>query len=287
MRERRLAQRAVAAALRIAAATVSHASAIAVHGLPLLTVPDRPCLTLPPSLRARETDLHMHRQPIPADQFSRRFRFQVTDVARSCLDLTREAGLAAGAVAADAALHRGLCQLVDLEAVYRTSCRGRAGLPSGRQLLRSVDGNCESPLETVSRLSMAGLTQPRSQVTLRTPGGDFLARVGFFWDELGVVGEADGQAKYTGDELWREKLRQDALTEHGLVVQRWGWRTARDPARLAALLERAFQRAQLLRQAGIQPRVIASPSPLRAPIQLRVIASPSPLRGPNRQESGL
>jgi len=254
LRRWRLAQAGVAAALRIPAATVSHASAVALHGLPLLDNPGRPCITLQPPLRTREAGLHVHRQPIPLDHFEHRYEFRVTGVVRSCLDLTREFGLAAGLVAADAAVHRGLCQPADLAAGYRACCRGRPGLSSGRRVLELLDGNSESPLETISRLAMAGLPPPRTQVSLYSRSGAFLARVDFYWDDLGVVGEADGRSKYTDEELWREKVRQDALVDHGLVVERWGWLTARQPARLHAAIQQAFHRARLLRQAGIEPR---------------------------------
>ena len=185
-----------------------------------------------------------------------RYGFRVTGVVRSCLDLTREFGLAAGLVAVDAAVHRGLCRPADLAAGYHACCRGRAGLSSGRRVLELLDGNSESPLETISRLAMAGLPRPRTQVNLHSRTGAFLARVDFYWDDLGVVGEADGRSKYTDDELWREKVRQDALVDHGLVVERWGWLTARQPARLHATIQRAFQRARRLRQAGIELQAV-------------------------------
>jgi hypothetical protein len=251
LRRAHLGQRGVAAALRIPRATVSHAAAVAVHGLPLLHCPPTPCVTLPPPLRTREAALHVHRQPIPTWQLDPGCDFSITSVARSCIDFTREAGLNAGVVAADAALHRTLCTLADLESVYET-CKGRAGLSSGRQLLDLVDGRSESPLESISRLAMRpSKPAPRTQVNLHTRDGRFLARVDFYWDGLGVVGEADGQAKYTDQELWREKLRQDRLTDHGLVVVRWGSAEASNPAILQAKLDKAFRRAAVLRSAGI------------------------------------
>ncbi|MDQ2836982.1 MAG: hypothetical protein M3Y89_06125 [Actinomycetota bacterium] len=253
----RLGQRGIAAALRIPTATVSHAAAAAVHGLPLLRAPEHACVTLPPALRTREADLHVHRQPIPAWQLDAGQDISTTSVARSCIDLTRECGLDAGVVAADAAIHTGLCTLEELEAAY-ASCRGRAGLPSGRQLIELADGRSESPLESISRLGMISLKPaPQSQVPLYTTTGLFLGRVDFYWSEFGVVGEADGRQKYTDDELWKEKLRQERLTDQGLVVERWGWSVARKPAVLQAKLEQAFRRAALLRSAGIPVRAIA------------------------------
>jgi len=247
----RLGQQGVAAALRVPAATVSHASAVALHGLPLLRLPDLPCVTLPPELRTREAALHVHRQPIPTWQLDRNQDLSITSVARSCIDLTRECGIESGLVAADSAVHRRLCTLAELDAVYST-LRGRAGLSSGRQFLDLVDGRSESPLESISRLAMAGVRpSPKTQAGLYTSYGQFLARVDFYWPELGVVGEADGRSKYTDDELWNEKLRQDRLADCGLVVERWGWSIARQPALLQARLRQAFRRAGLLRSAGI------------------------------------
>jgi hypothetical protein len=240
----RLGQAGVASVLRVPAGTVSHGAAVAVHGLPLLRAPGEPCITLPPPLRTREAALHVHRQPIPDWQLDGAYGFSITSIARSCIDFTREAGLNAGVVAADAALHAGRCTLADLDAVYAT-CRGRAGLPGGPQLLGLLDGRSESPLESISRLALAPLEpSPRTQVTLRTPAGQFLGRVDFYWDELRVVGEADGRLKYTGEELWNEKLRQDRLTEHGFIVVRWGWAEASNPRLLQAKVSRALNRAR-------------------------------------------
>lgn len=247
----RLGQQGVAAALRIPAATVSHASAVALFGLPMLATQRLPCVTLPPELRTREAALHVHRQPLPTWQLDRTSAVPLTSVARSCIDLTRESGLAAGLVCADAAVHRGLCTKAELAAVYQ-GLRGRAGLSCGRQLVDLVDGSSESPLESVSRLGMVGLQPPpHTQVELLSKDGRFLARVDFYWPDLGVAGEADGREKYTGQELWREKRRQEALTDRGVVVQRWGWSEARRPAVLQANLLRAFHRAGQLRAAGI------------------------------------
>ena len=253
-----LAQRGAAAALSIDASTLSHAAAAAVHGLALLDPPTTPCLTLPPPYLTQQVEIHLHRQILPADQLSGQYDFPVTSVARSCIDVTREQGLAAGLVTADDALHRRLISQSDLVAVYDRSCRGRAGLRDGRRLLELVDANSESPLESVSRLAMQGLPEPRTQVEIRTMDGRFLGRADFFWDEFGVVGEADGRSKYTDDELWKEKLRENGFTDHGLVVARWTWATARRPGALPAQLNGTFARARQLRLAGILPTVRVS-----------------------------
>jgi hypothetical protein len=179
-----------------------------------------------------------------------RLDIAVTSVARSCIDLTREAGLLHGLVATDAALHARLITVADLEAVC-ASCRGRAGLSSGRRVLELCSGLSESPLETISLFAMQELSrQPEQQVNLFTVYGQFLGRADFYWRAEGLAGEADGRTKYDDDELYREKRRQEAMADAGLVVTRWDWSTARRPGLLHAQLEEQLARARLARRGG-------------------------------------
>lgn len=71
----------------------------------------------------------------------------------------------------------------------------------------------------------------------------------FLWDEVRVIGEADGLAKYQPDgvrttrEIVRaEKRREERLTDAGYEIVRWGWQDANDPPRLARRLRAAFAR---------------------------------------------
>src|SRR6185312_12629644 len=143
--------------LRVPVATISHSAAVAVHGLPLLSIPTAPCITLGPSIRTRPWNVHVHRQPIPPQHLDSASDLRLTSVARSCIDHAREQGTAAGLVAADAALRDGLCTEADLTAVYDDSCRGRAGLAEGRAFLSLLDRKAESPLESISRLALRDL----------------------------------------------------------------------------------------------------------------------------------
>jgi hypothetical protein len=249
-------QQAAAATLVIPTGHASHAAALAMHDLPLLELPSEPCLTLPPGFRIVERDVHLHR--ICEPDWYRLGHVAVSRPARACLELSKEQGLTAAVVAADAAARRGLLTPGSLRETYR-SMRGRGGAPLAQQVIDLVDGRCESALETVSRLALpAALPKPELQVTLTTMGGDFLGRVDFYWEELGVVGEADGRLKYeSGEELvdaralWKEKQRADQMGDFGGVVVRWGWLEARQPHLLEQKLWRAFSRAQHLRAAGI------------------------------------
>ena len=74
--------------------------------------------------------------------------------------------------------------------------------------------------------------------------GRFLGRVDFYWDEFGVVGEADGLGKYDrgAAALRDEKVRQGEMEDAGLIFVRWGWTDLRPFAPTAARLRAAFVR---------------------------------------------
>ncbi|WP_072814480.1 hypothetical protein [Rhodococcus zopfii] len=108
----------------------------------------------------------------------------------------------------------------------------RCGVASARRVVALLDGRSESPGESLGRLRLrsAGIPEPNLQRELFTPDGTFVARVDFFREELGVVGEFDGMGKYgagdpasTAESVRREKLREDAIHDLGFEVVRWTW----------------------------------------------------------------
>lgn len=112
-------------------------------------------------------------------------------------------------------------------------------------LLRHATDLSESPGESLSRARMIelGFALPRLQATLTGANGvDY--RVDFWWEELGLIGESDGWAKYSlhgaapEESIRREKRREDALRERGYRFLRWDWADAVDPQRFAELLVR-------------------------------------------------
>jgi hypothetical protein len=63
--------------------------------------------------------------------------------------------------------------------------------------------------------------------------GNLVARVDFWWEAAGVVGEFDGMVKYgellrpgqtVEDVIGAEKFREQALVASGCKVIRWTWR---------------------------------------------------------------
>jgi hypothetical protein len=247
--QRRLRVTTAAAALAVPAAVASHASAAALAGLPVWRWPDRPCITVPPRHTGDAGAVHLHRAALPGRYRRRAGDIARTSVARAFCDLAREHGVENAVVLGDAALHRGVIQLDDLERCRR-DCRRWPGIRRAEAALRVVDHRSESPIETVSRLrlSIVGVPAPQLQPTLIGIDGTPLGRADFYWDEFGVVGEVDGKLKYTDptdpEALWKEKRRQEGLEDAGLIVVRWGRAHLGDMGHLAGRLNNAFTRSK-------------------------------------------
>jgi hypothetical protein len=213
--------------------------------IPLLFLPPRPCVTVAPWFTGDLARVHVHRCG------SRPFSLPVgavecTRVERTVIDLAREHGVTAGVVALDFALHT---ELIDLDVVTEDvdRCVRWPGVRTARQAISLSDGRSESVLETRSRLKLAefGLPVPDLQRRIGNEWGGFVARVDFYWDEFGVVGEADGAMKYDGTDpepLVAEKKRQSAVEDLDLEVVRWGNADLRNFGEVATRLRRAFAR---------------------------------------------
>ena len=75
-------------------------------------------------------------------------------------------------------------------------------------------------MESLTRLRMheAGLPAPQLQVWIAG------FRVDFYWPSHGLVLEADGRVKYSADERWAEKRREQAIRRSaGHRVERVTW----------------------------------------------------------------
>lgn len=186
---------------------------------------------------------------LPKDHRASRHGVAITSAARTVVDLARVRRLADGVVIADSALRKGHVSLAGLGAVL-DDCRGWPGIDEARRVIELADPGSESVLESMSRVAMheQGLPAPRTQVVVSDADGPF-ARVDFLWEQFGVIGEADGLAKYEPDG-WRstreivraEKRREERLFDAGFEVVRWTWAEARNPQRLARRLRAAFTR---------------------------------------------
>ena len=81
------------------------------------------------------------------------------------------------------------------------------------------------------------------QVEIRDPTGKVVARVDLLIRDTKVIIEFDGKLKYasgSGQVLWDEKVREDALRALGYVIVRLTWADIENPRRAMAKIYRAL-----------------------------------------------
>jgi hypothetical protein len=255
----------VAAAARATAQDVvgSHESAALIHGLTTFTSYDGP----PVLSRTREPrrDRPVGATPaplvahVPAHHRTQVLEAPVTTLARTAVDLARKGPALSAVVVLDAALRRDVAR-EELQEVLRVG-RGWPGSRRAADLVAFADPRAESPLESVGRYRMwqLGLPKPELQVPLFDPPG-LMGYPDFLWQDLRVIGEADGLLKYRKDDpdappdvrdrdaLALEKQREDRFRDSGYEVFRFTWEMA---VHRTTVLEqralRAFARARLRR----------------------------------------
>lgn len=233
--------------------TPSHFSAAALLGLDTLH-PDRERVHLTKST-ARGGFVrglrHVHNGPLTPAETVEIDGVVVTRLERTAVDIAMAGSFEQAIVVLDAALRLGADP-----AVMTAMVDARAGTPNigvARRALSLADARSESVGESWSRAQMieAGIPLPRLQHTFETSYGDI--RSDFDWEGL-VIGEFDGMHKYDNlirdgetvrDVLIREKRREGALAEQGIVVIRWTWSTL-ERRELAQILRPSLARIGLV-----------------------------------------
>lgn len=226
---------------------LSHLSAAALHGLPVLH-PDRRFVHTMSGTRSggvvRRRTTVVHTGVVPEDQIVEIDGVRTTCLARTAADLARVVGFAEALAVLDSALRLGATR-DDLTEQLKARCHGAV---RARYALRHADGRAANPGESWSRAQMieAGLPIPELQVVYVLDDGSE-AIVDFDWDGK-VVGEFDGVVKYSGDYsgpgeapadvVVAEKVREDALRDLGLDVGRWIYRELREHTMVGRLRER-------------------------------------------------
>jgi hypothetical protein len=245
---------AVAAVRATPNAVVSHRSAALLHGLPLLGAqPSVPELTVRPREPADHPALHLHRASLRPRDIVLIGDTAVTSPARTAVDLARHRPLFTAVAAIDAVLNREMATLEDIEDVLRF-CWNWPRIRRAQRAVAVADGRAESPLESVSRLVLPrlGFPPPEPQKRIFDRYGRIIGRSDFYWDDVGVIGEADGRAKYADrDVLTNEKEHQEDYEDLGLVVVRWGWEHAWSRQHvLEARLANGFERGRRRDRSG-------------------------------------
>lgn len=224
--------------------TLTQASAVLAHGLPLLGRHRRASLSRPVGCEVQTQSFVIRPrrdEPIVLTDLG-----PAVSPVWAVTQLTMDCGVIDGVVAADAALHRGLFTLDDLTA----TAAAVKGWPRSTRLstvATLVDGRSESVGESRLRvlLQLAGINVvPQSLV--RNEFGRVFARVDFLVEGTNVVIEFDGLVKYTDNgvqALVAEKRREDGLRGLGYIVVRVTWDELDRPAILLARIRAAVLRS--------------------------------------------
>jgi len=156
-----------------------------------------------------------------------------------CLDH----GIVQGVVSADAALHRRLVTLNELE-VAVNAVAAWSGSHRPRAMLTHVDAKCESVAESRARVEFGthGI-HVVSQVEVRRADGSLIGRADFGVERTNVLVEIDGKVKYAdGDPqvLWKEKRREDDMRAEGKIFVRVTWADLETPGKASTKVRRAM-----------------------------------------------
>lgn len=243
--------RSRAAARHISTGTaMSHTSALVLHGLPVHDLDTRRVTTTrhrPGSGSRRGESAICHNNHL-GDAVIEVDGIPVTSPARTIVDVARTSPFTGAVCAADEALRRKLCSPADL-AVELEAAAGRVGISRARAVVAFADSGAQSVFESVSRVAInrAGLPMPELQREFILPDGSS-AFVDMYWEEWGLVGEADGSGKYGIDDgevevrtkLRGEKKRQNDIESLGNIFRRWQWQDFRQN-RIATIIRDAMR----------------------------------------------
>lgn len=201
---------------------ISHASAALLWGLPS-TRHDAVHVTQARGPHHAPPDVERHRSQLPAEDVVELCGRAVTSLGRTVVDCATALGASDGLVVADAGLRAGLDRSELLARLDGMS--GRRGVRRARAVIAAADPGAESAGESRLRhlVLRAGLPVPRTQVPVETPEGTFWADMG--WEELRLLGEYDGAAKYTARSTAADAVARERRRE--VLIERESWGVAR------------------------------------------------------------
>lgn len=237
---------------------VSHETALAFHGFPLLGRWPERVHVVDPARRSTlsSSRLVRHSVELPAGDVAlgggvSGAAAATTTAVRAALDVARGRDLRGATVVLDHGLRAGAFSLDDAQEVLERR-RSSPGSRAAAMALAFADGLADSAGESLSRAGLfeAGLARPVLQKEFRDASG-YIGRVDFWWPCCGVVGEFDGLVKYLGRTERRgrtpeqvvvdEKVREDRIRALPEVrgFARWLWNDALRTAPMIAAVQAA------------------------------------------------
>ena len=231
--------------------TLSHVSAAALWGAPLLAgAPTFVHVLSTKSTGSRtEGGFRRHATAHPEVDITELQGLRVTALARTMAEFAQIMPFSSAVAAIDWAIRPSTVRKPKPSTTKEEILAAAARLEiirGHRKIQRAVefsDGLSGSPGESLSRVQLLTLGFPRPE--LQKEFRDQLGLIGFvdfWWPEFNVIGEFDGVGKYirheftdgktTAEVVIAEKNRENRLRAVGPGVTRWDWPTLHSPGRL-------------------------------------------------------
>lgn len=234
------------------APVLSHASAAALWGLPVLGAWPHEVDVLVDRASGGRSDpgIRRHALGVTAEAVTSIHGVPVTTFERTVVDLAATATLHSAVATVDAALHAPRygtprTSREDLLEVWERMLPFR-GSRRAREVIDFAETGAGSVRESASRvtIALAGFPAPELQRPFIVQGTEVF--VDFYWDGADCIGECDGDSKYTDPRflggrtsaqvVLEEKRREDALRSQVRSFVRWEARQALDTAALTRKL---------------------------------------------------
>ncbi len=193
-------------------AFASHVSAARILGVPIPTVPEEHVTVRRPADRRRPAGVVAHVDPSP--EVRTVGGIAVSAPCQLFVELATLLSLVDLVVAGDYLVRRGHTTCGELLA-YAASTSAR-GASKARRAASYVRERVDSPMETRLRmlLVLAGLPEPKVNLTIRAGDGTPLRRYDLCWPEIRVIVEYDGRHHAERVEQWEADLvRREAIDD--------------------------------------------------------------------------
>jgi very-short-patch-repair endonuclease len=195
-------------------ATASHVSAARVYGVPLPTVPTEHVSVTDQRHRRRLSGVHAHVNPRPDVCVVK--GIPVSSPLQMFVELGTLLSLVDHVVVGDHLVRAGLVTLTELV----TGCERSTerGARAARRAASYVRERVDSPMETRLRmlLVLAGLPEPRVNLTIRDVDGVPVRRYDLSWPAVKAIVEYDGRQHIEREANWESDLeRREAIDDDG------------------------------------------------------------------------
>ncbi|WP_169514078.1 DUF559 domain-containing protein [Jonesia quinghaiensis] len=257
IRKRQYAHIAAVGPSLSARAAMSHASAALLHGM--IYPGDETTVHVTESRGGSrgKVGVIVHRQEVSPGHLSTHEGLPITSAERTVVDCARQLNVVDALVVADSAAALGLDRDAAMGIVE--AMPDRRGTKRAAWVLKHASAGSESPGETRTRALVvaAGLPPVTTQLPIHTDRGRYYADLAC--TDLRLIIEYDGRDKYgSREDLFAEKLREDALRAAGWAVMRVTARDLRDASAFVHKVRGFAQRCGARKLGSVDAFVVAA-----------------------------